>query len=238
MHDITVSDLEIMKVAVNYRRWLFEHVAPYVGHRILEIGAGIGNYTELLLESELVVCVEIHPEAAALLEAKFESNPRVLIYQGDIVDPALRSLRKYQCDTAICLNVLEHIGDDVGALKNIAQILIPGGHLLLIVPALHIIFGSVDRSLGHYRRYTISSLRSSLDQAGYQIEHISWMNLPGIFGWLLNGHILRRKEESREQIMFYDRVVVPWLRVFESIVRPPIGLSLVCVAKTIPEQRV
>lgn len=221
-----------MKHAPNYRRWLFEQVAPFVGSRILEVGAGIGNYTEFLLDSEVIVCVEVHGEAASLLQARFRPDPRVVVHHGDILDPASRSLGKYRCDTAICFNVLEHIGDDLGALKNIAQILVPGGRLLLIVPALPFLFGTMDRALEHKRRYAVSSLRSVLTQAGYGIESISWMNLLGIAAWLLNGRILRRSEESVAQIAFYDRVVVPRLRVIERMMCPPVGLSLVCVAKT------
>ncbi|MBI4319998.1 MAG: class I SAM-dependent methyltransferase [Chloroflexi bacterium] len=225
-----------MKNASNYRRWLFDQVSPHIGKRVLEIGAGIGNYTQFLVDADVTVCVEIHPEAVALLKERFRSNPKVFVYHGDVADPALRSLAEHRCDTAICFNVLEHVEQDVTALKNIADILVPGGRLLLIVPALSSIFSPVDRALGHYRRYSVSSLRRSLDQAGYHVEHISWMNLLGIMGWLYNGHILRRNEESHGQIIFYDRVIVPWLRILERVIRPPIGLSLVCVAKSVLRQ--
>jgi SAM-dependent methyltransferase len=229
-HDITVSDLKIMNGAINYRRWLFDQVAPFVGRRVFEIGAGIGNYTEFLLDRDLVVCLEIHPDAVSHLKMQFATKPNVLIYQGDIADTTLRSLSEHQCDTVICFNVLEHVGDDIGALRNMWHVLAPSGRLLLIVPAIPQLMGTVDQSLGHYRRYTVQGLRFALAEASYRVEYISYMNFPGIFGWFWNNHVIKRTEESHAQIMFYDRFIVPWLSAIERVIRPPIGLSLVCVA--------
>ncbi len=229
-NDITVSDLEIMNCAVNYRRWLFDQVAPFIGRRVFEIGAGIGNYTEFLLDRELVVCLDIHTEAVRRLRQRFASSPHVLIYQGNIADPSLQSIAKHQCDTALCFNVLEHVKDELAALQNIRHILVPRGRLLLVVPAIPAIMGTVDHSLGHYRRYTSSTVRHALACAGYQVERVFYMNFLGIFGWFWNNCIIKRKEESTAQIIFYDRFIVPWLSALERILRPPVGLSLVGVA--------
>ncbi|MCL4395175.1 MAG: class I SAM-dependent methyltransferase [Chloroflexi bacterium] len=228
--DITVSDLDIMNGAVNYRRWLFSQVSSFVGRRVFEIGSGIGNYTEFLLDRELVVCLEIHAAAAARLRARFADQPGIRIYDGDIADPRLRRLAEHRCDTAICFNVLEHVADDVGALENIAAILVPGGRVLLIVPAVPAIMGTVDESLGHYRRYTPRTLRAVFRAANYQVESLRYMNLPGILGWWLNNRVLHRVEESAHQIRFYDRAIVPWVAAVERVLPPQIGLSLVCIA--------
>lgn len=229
--DITVSDLNIMKGAIRYRRWLFGQVEPTVGQRILEIGAGIGNYTEFIDDREKVVCLELHPDAYTHLKKRFLGAPNVELLQGDIADPGIRSLKVHRFDTAICFNVLEHIEDDVLALKNIWHTLDGAGRLLLIVPAVPEIFGSVDRSLGHHRRYTRRTLRAALGDGGFQIEKLHYMNSLGILGWLLNNRIIKRQEESPAQISLYSRFVVPWLSTLESLVRPPLGLSLVCIAK-------
>ncbi len=228
--DITVSDLEIMSKAVNYRRWLFGQVSPYLGRRVFEIGAGIGNYTEYLLDRELVVALEIHAAAAARLRERFGALPNVRIYQGDMTDTGLRALAEHRCDSALCFNVLEHIEHDALALENVRHVLAPGGRLLLIVPALPFIMGTVDQSLGHYRRYTRRSLGAVVAGAGFTIERSFYMNFPGIFGWLWNNRIVRRKEESKGQIGVFDRFIVPWLSPLERVISPPIGLSVVCVA--------
>jgi len=231
--DITVSDLQIMSQAGHYRRWLFDQVADHVGQRVLEVGAGIGNYTELLTAAERVVCLDIHGEALDVLAQRFGGDPRFVLYRGDIADADCRTLVEHRCDSAICFNVLEHVGDQMAALANIAHILVPGGRLLLIVPALPGIFGTVDRALGHYRRYTARSLRSAVVAAGYAIDRMKWLNFPGIFGWYLNNRLLKRTEESPGQIHFYDRFIVPWLRYVERVLPPPVGLSLICSCRTI-----
>ena len=232
MADAKVLDLELMSGAANYHRWLLEQVAPEMGRRILEVGAGIGNYTQYFREAELVVCVEPHAPAAARLRETFCQSQNVLVVQSDICDPALAGLSTHGCDTAICFNVLEHIDDDVAALTNIARILAPGGRLLLIVPALPMIFGSIDRTVGHFRRYLPATLSRALAATGYRVERMNWMNLFGIVPWWVNNRLLRRGEESATQIRVYDRYVVPCVRWLERRVRPPLGLSLVAVAST------
>lgn len=232
MSEITVSDLQIMQRAVHYRRWCFEQVTPFLGKRVLEIGAGIGNQTEFLAHAEVVVCVEPCSEATAVLRESYAGDPRVVVFEGDICSEAARSLAVHACDTAICFNVLEHIADERAALANIAHILAPGARLLLMVPALPVLFGTVDRAVGHHRRYLPSTLRAALERAGYRVQRLWWMNLPGIAGWFLNNRVLKRHEESASQILFYDRFVVPATRFLESLIHPPIGLSLMAVAES------
>jgi SAM-dependent methyltransferase len=229
--DITISDLNIMKGAIHYRRWLFNQVEPWAGKRIFEIGAGIGNYTEFITDREKVVCLELHPDAYASLKERFSGDPNVIVLHGDVADPSIRSLESHHFDSAICFNVLEHVDDDILALRNIWHTLEPGGRLLLIVPAVPEIMGSVDRSLGHHRRYSRTTLRNAVEASGYHLEKLHYMNSLGILGWLLNNRITKRREESPAQISFYSRFIVPWLSALESLMHPPIGLSLVCVAQ-------
>ena len=229
--DITVSDQLIMDGAVNYRRWLFEQVEPFLGRRIFEIGAGIGAFTEVLLDRELVVCLEIHQQAVAELGRRVGDQANVVIRQGDIADPAVCSLAAYDCDTAVGVNVLEHVADEEAALANIEGVIAPGGRLVLIVPALPSIMGSVDRALGHHRRYSAGRLRALLTGRGYVIERLYHLNLIGIMGWFWNNRVIKRGAESPGQIGFFDRLIVPWLSRMERLTPPPVGLSLVCVAR-------
>ncbi len=155
----------------------------------------------------------------------------MFIHQGDITAISVPELAQYRCDTGLCFNVLEHVEDHVGALTNIRQVLVRGGRLLLIVPAMPIIMGTVDQSLGHFRRYTPALLREVFTQSGYHIEQLYYMNFVGVLGWFWNNRVIKRAEESSGQIAFYDKYLVPWLVGLEKIIPPPIGLSLVCVAK-------
>jgi SAM-dependent methyltransferase len=230
--EASVADLEKMRGAVRYNRWLLEQVSDKLGRRILEVGAGIGNATGALLDAELVVAVEPNAAAVNVLRSQYGHRKNVEICQADICDPALAWLATHRCDTAICFNVLEHIADDVAALRSIGRILVPGGRLLLIVPALPAIFGTIDVVVGHYRRYLPKSLRTALERGGYEIERLSWMNFFSVLPWFVNNRVLRRREESAGQIRFFDHWILPCVRWLERRVRPPVGLSLVAVART------
>jgi len=230
--DMTVSDLEVMQGAVNYRRWVFEQIAAHLGPRVIEVGAGIGNYTDFLLDRELVGCVDVHEPALRRLRERFAPAKQVVVVRADVAAPAFRRLARFRCDTAVCLNVLEHVEDDEVALSNIRAALCRPGKLLLMVPAVPAVMGTVDRALGHYRRYTRSRLERLLTARGYTIDALWWFNVAGLAGWLWNNRIARMAHESPAQVQAYDRFVVPWVSRLERVVPPPVGLSLVCVAST------
>ena len=117
------------------------------------------------------------------------------------------------------------------ALRNMREVLRPGGRLALLVPAYQFLFGTIDRLVGHHRRYTRTGLSAALTAAGFTIRDIYYMNSLGVFGWLLNNRIVKRREESPAQVLFYDKAVVPWLSRIERVIRPPFGLSLVAIAE-------
>jgi len=229
---ITISDLEIMSNANNYRNWMYRQIAPFIGQRVLEIGAGIGNFTELLLDRELVVATDKYGPCIDYLSARLGEQLNAMPIQVDIAELGGRidqQFIEYGFDTLICLNVLEHVEDDLRALSNMHRALKPGGRLILLVPAFQFLFGTVDRSLEHYRRYTRKTLAPKLTQAGFRIEKTFYMNVIGIAGWFLNNRITKRREESKEQIKFFDQHVAPWAERIERLLPPPIGLSLIAI---------
>jgi SAM-dependent methyltransferase len=229
--DITVSDQETMGAAVNYRRWMFRRVKPFLGQRILEVGAGIGNFTQLLINRELVVASDIRPDCVAHLRRRFAGQPAVVTLQMDAADPALVELSRYDLDTIVCMNVLEHVADDVAALRHMCEALRPGGHLVLLVPAFQCLFGTVDRSLQHHRRYTRRTLLPKVQQAGFGVQRSFYMNLVGMAGWLVNNRVLKRVQESPGQILFFDRFVAPAAERIERVIPPPLGLSLIAICR-------
>jgi 2-polyprenyl-3-methyl-5-hydroxy-6-metoxy-1,4-benzoquinol methylase len=228
---ITVSDLEIMAGAVNYRTWMLRRFAPYLGQRILEVGAGIGNFTELLLDRELVLPTDVYPPCVERLQDRIghrlKADPVVI----DLADPAIRQLASHRFDTVLCTNVLEHVADDRASLANIFGVLQPGGRLLLYVPAHPILYGTVDASLDHFRRYTRRDVAAKLTGAGFTVEHLSEMNAVGTIAWFLNGRVLRRREESVGQVTLFDRWIVPWMERVERVAPPPFGLSILGVGR-------
>jgi SAM-dependent methyltransferase len=229
--NITVADLEVMAHAANYRRWMYGRLERFIGRRILEVGAGIGNFTSLLLDRELVVAIDTYLPCVRGLAERFADRPNLVPLHLDIADPAAETLRRYDIDTVVCLNVLEHIADDRLALTRMRRILKPGGRLVLLVPALQFLYGTIDRALGHYRRYGRHTLRHTLTEGGFHVERVGHMNALGVAGWFLNNRILRKREESLDQVLFFDRFIAPWAERVERLVPPPIGLSLIAIAR-------
>lgn len=210
--------------APRYNRWLTSRIAPWVGRRVLEIGAGIGNMAEFFLDRERLVLAE--PEAAyrARLSARFagQAHVRVVPLRLPAVDAALAAER---LDTIICLNVLEHVEADTAALDAMRGLVTPGGRVVLLVPALRALYGSLDAALGHCRRYTAGELRAKVAAAGLRLVHLEYFNLGGVAGWWFTGRVLRRTIIPRASLRLYDALVplfrlerwLPW-RVGQSLI--------------------
>jgi len=216
--------------APNYNAWLGDTFSRWAGRRVLEIGAGIGTITAHLAPGrELVTALEVDEFYVRRLKNRFRGQPHVEPYQSDVALADWQALAARRFDTIVLSNVLEHIPDDAGAVRTFGRILPAGGRLILYVPALPALFGSIDEAVGHHRRYTPWALRRVLEDHGFDVEHLQWMNLVGIPGWYVNGKVLKRRVLPPLQLRVYDRLA-PWLAKAESKVRLPVGLSLLCVA--------
>jgi 2-polyprenyl-3-methyl-5-hydroxy-6-metoxy-1,4-benzoquinol methylase len=229
--DFVINDLEIMSKALNYKKWIYSKFYKYIGKRIIEIGAGIGNFTEFLIDRELVIAVDNYAPCIEYLQRRFLDYNNIIPLKADISHPDVLMLSKYLPDTIICINVLEHIKDDVAALSHMRNILNSEGKLLLLVPSHSRLYGSYDHVIGHYRRYSKKDLKKKLILTGFYIEDIFYMNSIATLGWLFNYKLLKLKKHYVNQVLYYDRLVIPWLRAIETIIRPPFGLSLVAIAE-------
>jgi SAM-dependent methyltransferase len=214
-----------------YNDWIFHKIWPYLGERVLEVGCGIGNMTGYYADRSLLVCVDLLAESLKLARDKIGSHPNLQLVQGDICEEStVARLKDYNFDTAVMLNVLEHIPDDARALAAIHRLLAPGGRLLLLVPAARYLYGTLDRALGHYRRYEREPLRQLVEQSGYRIETLHYMNLPGILGWFLNGRVFRRELLPKPQLALFN-ALSPFFERVEAAIPPPRGQSLVAICR-------
>ncbi len=234
MHsDPVIHDLEIMGTAANYRKWIFSRFSRHIGRRIIEIETGIGNFTWLFSDRELIIAIDIHESRVEYIKKRFQRHDNIVALKGDIADKELLKLSGHKPDTIVCINVLEHAKDDVAALSNMFHMLEHGGTLALLVPSYQSLYGSIDRVVGHYRRYEKKDLENKLAGAGFMIETMFYMNSLGVFGWFMNNRILKKEHESPTQAKVFDKLIVPWLRYVENIFRPPFGLSLITIAKKV-----
>lgn len=225
---VGTATLERMAAASRYNGWMFERLRPWVGRRVLEIGAGIGTMSAFFVDRERVVLTDTEPHYLRRLRARFADQPHVRVAELRLpaVNPQLVAER---LDTAVCLNVLEHIEDDRGALRAIYSLLEPRGRLVLLVPALRVLYGALDEALGHFRRYVPRELSARLGEAGFRMRHLEYFNLAGTPGWWFAGRVLRRRLIPAGALRCYD-ALVPLFRL-ESLLPWRIGQSLIAIGE-------
>lgn len=222
------TELDAMAQAANYCRWIRRYFAPYLGKRVVEIGAGTGTFSELLLESrgttELVLFEAAH-NLFPLLRDRFAGR-NVRMHCG----PFDLSQLTGPADSVVLVNVLEHVSDDAELLSQIYQSLRPGGSLLLFVPALEWNYGSLDKAFEHHRRYSKKGLTQEIQTAGFHIKRVRYVNMMGIASWFFAGKVLRQSTLKPAQVRWYDRWIIPWSFRLEQICEPPLGQSLLAIA--------
>lgn len=229
--EINMQIVRKRRLLINaFDAWLFDEIKPYLGQRIVEIGCGMGNLLQHLAKRELVVGLDTCTECILHLEDIYQEYPNLEFHVVNITEPQVLKFSRKHFDTAISLNVFEHVKDDITALKHTANLLCNDGILAVVVPAMQVLSGSMDSSIGHYRRYTKTTLRTKIEQAGLEIVHQKYINMLGALGWWFNGKILKRKIPPIGQLKLFN-TIVPILRRVEGIFTAPFGISLLTVAR-------
>ncbi len=225
---VGAATLERLAAAPNYNRWMFDRLRPWIGQRVLEVGSGIGNLSAFLHDRERVVLTDTEPWYLDRLRERFRAygNVEVARLYLPVMDGALAAER---FDTVICLNVLEHVENDRASLAVLRRLLTPGGRLVLLVPALRALYGTLDHALGHHRRYGRAELVAKLRDAGLSPRHVEYFNLAGIPGWWLAGRVLRRSLIPTASLRWYD-ALVPLFRL-ERLLPWRIGQSLIAIGE-------
>jgi SAM-dependent methyltransferase len=229
---LTVSEdfeFKALSVADNYRAAVLREFSTALRGHVLEVGAGIGQITEALLQNLNVtrlVSIEPHPVFYGQLQKKF---PAHAIINGTIYDLPDDG---NNWNALASINVLEHIGDDESELKNYHDRLLKNnGTLCLFVPARPEIYAPIDKDFGHFRCYTRPELRQKLERAGFQIQRLYYYNLAGYLAWWLNFCLMKRRHFNPGSVRFFDRFIFPLVHGFESrVCHPFVGQSLLAMA--------
>jgi glycosyltransferase involved in cell wall biosynthesis len=217
--------LTVLDRARRFNLWMGETLRPYVGDRVLEIGAGIGNLTNQFIPRELYVASDINPNYLHYLRSYSAGKPYLRVLEIDADNPDHFHGLAQQFDTALMLNVLEHVPDEQKALRHLWSALEPGGRAIILVPQHPALYGTLDTALEHRARYTQAGLRQALTAAGFRIETVCDFNRFSAPGWWLNGKILRRKKFSRVQLKIID-TMMPILKRIDHLL-PWSGISLI-----------
>lgn len=215
----------------NYNRWIYDNIKPFIGRNVLEIGCGIGNITDYLITpGRKITGIDIEERFVEFSREKYKNVPGVTIAAGDALNPS-HTLPGQKFDTIVLLNVLEHIENDLEAVKYIFSMLEPKGRAVILVPAMKFAFGVLDKAVGHHKRYEKPEMIKMYRDNGFEIEKMFYMNWIGAFGWAFNSRILRRKLIPGNQAYIMDKIFVPVLKPLENIIRPPFGQSLIAIGR-------
>jgi glycosyltransferase involved in cell wall biosynthesis/precorrin-6B methylase 2 len=225
----TFKELRRRSRLKRYNRWVWERLQPFVGQRVLEVGAGNGTMTRFLYGRELIVAGDRETAYFDRLTNAFRRRPGIAVERVDLESDAVLALSRYEFDTVTCINILEQTEDDVGALKRAYQLLVDGGRVVIFAPAGKSLYGTMDRAIGHLRRYEKEELREKLQQAGFAVEHISFQNRIARMAWWFNARLSGRRSLPSGQSRLFN-FLVPLLRALEGE-DPATGLSIIAVGR-------
>jgi SAM-dependent methyltransferase len=222
------KDLEAMSFAKNYHKWILTEFSPYLGSSVAEVGAGMGGFSTLLLETDIRSLVAFEPSQNMypLLQEALSKDTRA----RTVNDFFGRTTTGEHFDSIVYVNVLEHIEDDASELSNARDSLNPQGHLLIFVPALPWLYSEIDRQVGHYRRYVKKDLVELTQQSGFFVVDARYFDIAGILPWYIN-FVLLKNPFSTGSVSLYDRIVVPVMRLMEGLVPLPVGKNVLLVAR-------
>jgi len=225
--------LDTISTSDKYNYWIYQGIREHITGKVLDVGSGLGDIAKHYIHSDIeeVILSDHSAEMVPYLKNKFSEYKKFHPIQFDILSDELENtIPLNSCHTVTCINVLEHIGDDVKALKNMESVLKKNGKLLLLVPALPQIYGTLDTLVGHCRRYTKNSMVEALKQTNFVIEEQKYMNFFGIITWFLAGKILKQKSFDKNTCQRLDKIV-PFLENIEKLFKPPIGQSLITICR-------
>lgn len=222
--------LDSLAASPRFNLWLAETVQPFLGERVLEIGAGIGNLTQhLARRRKLYLATDVDEEHLARLRTRFQHRPNLRIFPCNLERASDFEHLRQSVDSVVCLNVAEHVADDAAGFRHIRQSLRTGGRAIILVPEGPSIYGTLDEVLGHHRRYTEVELKEKLETAGFFVERILHFNRITRPGWFVNGRILRHRTFSRIQLWLFDRLVWLWRRIDDLLPWNPV--SIIAIAR-------
>jgi glycosyltransferase involved in cell wall biosynthesis len=212
-----------------YLSWLAGELRPSLGDTVLELGAGIGNLTGRLMGRRLhYAATEKDPLYLHSLRNRFLRTPNVSVLKLDPERPEDFADVGGPFDTVLCVNVLEYAADPGAVIESAGRVLKTGGSIVLLAPQSPALFGSLDRTLGHLRRFSKSELSALLEKRSFKVLRIVNLNKISTPAWWLYGQLLQRSRISKVTLKIFDKTVWIWRRIDRLL--PWRGLSLVAVA--------
>lgn len=225
------QELTIFAHATNWKTYYTSIIRPYFGKRVVEVGAGIGATTAVMCNGsqEEWVCLEPDPVLRTEIEHLISEGklPACCRSQGGFVSD-LKPGDPF--DTFIYIDVLEHIEDDREELQIAADRLMAAGRIIVLSPAFNFLYSPFDKSIGHYRRYD-KKMFHALTPEGCTVEKMIYLDSVGVATSLVNRFILSQSMPTVDQILFWDKRIVPMAKWFDRLIQYGFGRSLLGIWK-------
>lgn len=223
------GELELFQHAVRWKKYFSRIITPYLKGAVLEAGAGIGATTLLLNNGTLPSWVLLEPDEEMSHALKNKCAIHVLPANCTVVKGTTADVSTL-FDTILYIDVLEHIADDKAELLKAAELLNPGGHIVVLSPAFPSLFSPFDKAIGHYRRYTKTMMRQSAPSALTCVSN-RYYDSVGYFAALMNKLFLRQQYPTIKQVLFWDKWMVPLSTVTDKICLHAFGKSIITIWK-------
>ncbi len=223
------EELDLFQHAQNWKRYYAGMLRPYVRGRVLDAGCGMGVNAEYLLNDKVTSYTFLEPDGALLDQVPTHvTTPK--LKEAERVRGTTSDIASRRFDTILYLDVIEHIEDSKGEVRRAYNLLEPGGHLLIVVPAFNFLYSPFDEAIGHYRRYDKGILKDELPP---ELERITtrYLDSLGMLMSLGNKFLLKQSEPKLKQILFWDRNVVPLSRIADKVLFHSFGRSLLSISR-------
>ena len=225
------TELEVFSHAKNWKSYWAKAIFPYLGKSVIDVGAGIGATARTLNIKNYEKWVELEPDKNLCEQIAAAISVGDIPKYFEIVNGVSTDLAQREVfDTALYIDVLEHIENDAAELQNIGQVIKPGGHIIILSPAHNFLYSEFDQKIGHYRRYSKNNLES-LTPSGFKIEKLCYLDSVGLLASLANKLFLKSGSPAVSQIIFWDRFMVPISRLIDPILLHRVGKSVLYVIK-------
>jgi SAM-dependent methyltransferase len=223
--------LQSLSGADAYTNWVISEISPWLSGRVLEVGCGIGTYTvEIAKSASEVVSFDLESRFVNQAAQRARHCQNVKVICGDATRFDFAKSNNGGFDTIVMLDVLEHIGNDANLVERLVTRLVPGGYLILKVPAMSNLYSPMDATIGHLRRYDKTDIRNLIDRSGLEDLRVWSFNAFAVPAWWWNGRILKRRSCPAQQVVAFNRLV-PVLRPFDRLARLICGISLFAVGR-------
>ncbi len=224
------ENLEAISYSHRFNKWMYGEVLPGLYGDILEVGSGIGTFSEILANdfpNSCLTLTDVSDKYIENLKKKYQNNKNITIHKLNLNNHTDYERIGYgQFDSIMAINVLEHVENDEFALAQLYNMLKDKGTLVVLVPCHKVLYNVIDKNIGHFRRYTKKDLENKISKSGFDIDRMFYFNAIGIIGWYLNGNLFKKSQVNGNGLKVLD-ILVPLLKRTERIAGKRVGLSLV-----------